>query len=81
MAAIIKNYGFKEAVVLAINAGVDCLIFSNNISPDEIISAQALHSHIKTQVLIGEIDANRITQSYYRLIKLKSELGLKYLRP
>jgi beta-N-acetylhexosaminidase len=81
MAAIIKNYGFKEAVVLAINAGIDCLIFSNNISPDEIISAEALHRHIKTQVLTGTIDANSITQSYRRLIKLKSALGLNYLKP
>jgi beta-N-acetylhexosaminidase len=80
MAAIIKNYGFKEAVVLAINAGVDCLIFSNNISPDEIISAEALHHHIKTQVLMGTIDVNSITQSYRRLIKLKSALGLNYLK-
>ena len=81
MAAIINNYGFKEAVVLAINAGVDCLIFSNNISPNEIISATDLHSHIRHQVLIGKIDASSITQSYHRLMKLKSSIGLNYLRP
>ena len=80
MAAIIKNYGFKEAVILAINAGVDCLIFSNNIFPDEIISAGALHSHIKHQVLTGKIDSKTITQSYRRLIKLKSAIGLMVLK-
>ena len=44
MGAITRNFGLKEAVVYAINAGVDVLIFSNNqvyknlVYPDEVIN-------------------------------------------
>ena len=44
MGAITKNFGLKESVVYAINAGVDVLIFSNNqvykdlVYPEKVIN-------------------------------------------
>lgn len=76
MGAITQHYGFEEAVVLAINAGVDVLVFSNNITLDDLTSAGNLHSLIKQAVDDGRIDSTRIATSYRRILRLKSSLGL-----
>lgn len=76
MGAITQHYGFEDAVVLAINAGVDVLVFSNNITLDDITSAGGLHSLIKEAVLDGKIERSQIKSSYNRIMSLKSSLGL-----
>jgi beta-N-acetylhexosaminidase len=76
MAAISKEYGLEEAIVKAINAGVDVLVFSNNIFDDEKTSGKELHRLIRDHVESGDIPYERIEQSYNRIIKLKQKLGL-----
>lgn len=76
MGAITQHYGFEEAVVLAINAGVDVLVFSNNITDDDITNAGSLHGLIKEAVIEGKIEVSQIEAAYQRIRSLKETLGL-----
>jgi beta-N-acetylhexosaminidase len=71
MHAISKNYGFENAIKLAINAGVDVLMFSNNVPPEETVSASYVHKIIKDLVLKGEVSTSRIDTSYRRIQLMK----------
>ena len=77
MNAISKFFGLEEAICLAINAGVDVLIFSNNIdsyNPDIVKDAIDI---IVRLVGEGKISAERIEQSYQRIVDVKNKLGIK----
>ncbi len=72
MHAISKEYGYNDAIKMAINAGVDVLMFGNNIQTAQgNMSASRIHKIIKDYVLAGEIPVERINQSYKRIMKLK----------
>jgi len=76
MGAITKNFGLKESIIYAINAGVDILIFSNNqlykdqVIPDEVISI------IEDGVRNGEISLLSINESFKRIHNLKKKINL-----
>ena len=76
MGAITRNFGLKESVVFAINAGVDVLIFSNNqvykdlVYPDEVINI------IEEGVRNGEVSLLRINESFRRIQNLKKKINL-----
>ena len=76
MGAITKNFGLKESIIYAINAGVDVLIFSNNqlykdqVKPDEVISI------IEDGVRNGEISLLSINESFKRIHNLKKKINL-----
>jgi beta-N-acetylhexosaminidase len=73
MNAISKEYGFENAIEMAINAGVDILLFGNNVHLDEQpTTATQVHQIIKKLVLSGRISAQRIDVSYQRIMKLKA---------
>lgn len=74
MHAITKHYGLEEAIRLAVNAGVDIMTFSNNISGTEERTVDKVHQIIKDFVQKGEIPAARIDESYRRIMKLKKQL-------
>jgi len=71
MGAIVENFGFGEAIIKAINAGCDLLIFSNN-SPvyDEDIAQKAVEV-IKKAIKDGKIKEETIRNSYNRIKQLK----------
>lgn len=71
MHAITKHYGIEKALELGINAGLDVVIYSNNIRSSKDRKFDYLHSLIKRLVLEGKIKQERIDQSYERIIKLK----------
>lgn len=71
MHAISSFYGFEESIKKAINAGVDILIFSNNIENAKLYSPENIHASIKKMVLNGEIKMERIEESYLRILQLK----------
>ncbi len=74
MNAISKEYGFENAIEMAINAGVDILIFGNNVHTDEApATATQIHQIIKKLVLVGRISPQRIEESYDRIVKLKAQ--------
>ncbi|WP_317899949.1 glycoside hydrolase family 3 protein [Aurantibacillus circumpalustris] len=74
MGAISKNYGFENAIELAINAGVDVLMFANNVGSDQkMISASEVHAVIKKMVKKKKISRERINEAYSRIILLKNK--------
>lgn len=77
MGAIAKYYGFKESIKKAILAGVDILMFSNNIAGANQYSARNVHTTIKKMVLAGEIPISRIDESFERIMKMKAGLSNK----
>jgi len=72
MKAISDFYGLETAIELAINAGVDIIMFANNISYDENIASKAI-SIIKQLIKDGKISKERIDESYNRIMKLKNK--------
>ena len=74
MGAIAKYYGFKESIKKALLAGVDILMFSNNIPGANQYSAKNVHATIKKMALDGTIPMKRIDESYERIMKLKQRL-------
>lgn len=74
MHAIAKQYGLEESIKLAINAGVDILCFSNNISGSETRTVDRVFAIIRTAVEKGEIPQARIDQSFARIMALKKKL-------
>ncbi|MBL7932423.1 MAG: glycoside hydrolase family 3 protein, partial [Bacteroidia bacterium] len=74
MYAISKNYGFENAVEMAINAGVDVLMFGNNVSKEtKAVSPTELHAVIKNLVIQGKVSKERIDEAYKRVIRLKTK--------
>lgn len=69
MAAIAKYYGFENAIKLAVLAGVDVLLFSNNMEGNA--TADKIHAIIKEAVLKGEISEKIIDESFKRIMGLK----------
>lgn len=74
MGAISKNYGFEKAIELAINAGVDVLMFANNVSKDQpAVSATEVHAVIRKMVKKKKISRKRIDEAYARIMQLKNK--------
>lgn len=81
MKAISAQYGREEAIRMAIIAGVDILLFANNVPEYELITAEQIHDVIKNLVINGDIGEKRIKESYQRIIKLKKSQGLITMSP
>jgi len=74
MGAIVDNYGFEDAVIRAVNAGCDILVFSNNGREyDETVPYRA-RDIISKAVTDGRISKDRINQAYARIMELKNKL-------
>lgn len=72
MKAITDNFGRKNALVLAINSGIDVLVLSNNISeynPDSYFEARKI---VYEAVQSGLIKKETIDNSYQKIINLKN---------
>jgi len=76
MKAITLHYGLEKAIELGINAGLDVLIFSNNIQESEERTVDTVHRIIRKLVDDGVISQDRINDSYARIIRLKQQLDL-----
>jgi beta-N-acetylhexosaminidase len=76
MEAITKQYGFEESIKMAIVAGVDVLCFANNVPGSQKQKVERIFSTIRKAVEKGEISAQRINESYQRILKLKKEIDL-----
>ena len=81
MHAITKHYGLEHSVKLAILAGVDILLFSNNIPGSGEHQATVVHRLIKDLVTSGEISESRIKESYERIVRLKKQIFPKTAFP
>ncbi|WP_258102955.1 glycoside hydrolase family 3 protein [Marinoscillum sp. MHG1-6] len=76
MGAIRKEFGIGKALELSINAGVDIVMFANNVPGSEMVSAGEIHKIIKAKVTNNQISVSRIQESYQRIMNLKRDLGL-----
>jgi len=76
MKAIASEFGLEEAIKGSILAGVDILLFANNVPDYDVVSANQIFDIIQLFVKNGEISPSRIKESYDRIMKLKQELGL-----
>ena len=74
MQAITDHYGLEEAVFLAIQAGVDVLLFSQHLPADKQKTPAQLHAIVRALVDEGRIERSRIKASYHRIITLKKFL-------
>lgn len=76
MKAITDHFSFDEAVLLAVNAGIDIILIPNNINYNPT-------AHIKTINIIydnvksGRIPYQRIEESFNRVAQLKKKIGLE----
>jgi beta-N-acetylhexosaminidase len=73
MYAISKNYGLENSIRLSILAGVDVLVFGNNVTASDRIKASEIHAIIKNMVASGQISQERINESYQRIMLLKQK--------
>lgn len=76
MGAIKNEFGLQEAIRLSIEAGIDILIFANNVEDFNMVTGSQIHALIKDLVSEGVITRERISESYFRIMKLKKEFGL-----
>ena len=76
MYAISKHYSLREAIRLAINAGVDILLFGNQLDPKHEVSIQKLVSIVKSLLSKGEIRQESIERANRRIDTMKSKIGL-----
>ncbi len=73
MHAISKNYGIENAVKMSILAGVDVVVFGNNVPQGGRITAGEVHALIKKLVQEGVISESRIDESFKRIMELKGK--------
>jgi len=76
MGAIVDNFGFEEAIIKAINAGCDLLIFSNNGREYDDDIAEKAVDVIKKAVDEGKITEEEISSSYNRIKELKEKYDM-----
>jgi beta-N-acetylhexosaminidase len=73
MYAISKNYGLENAIKLSILAGVDVLVFGNNVNQSYRTTATEVHALLMKLIQSGEISENRVDESFERIMKLKAK--------
>lgn len=73
MKAIAAEYELKEAITLAINAGVDVLLFSGNT--EDLKSPAELVALIEQLVHSNKISLLRINESYRRIVHFKAQFA------
>jgi beta-N-acetylhexosaminidase len=77
MKAISDHYGFEEAVCRSLAAGVDMLVFGNNLELDSDICPKAIKA-IDDGLARGILSEERLLRSLGRINKLKERLGNKH---
>ena len=74
MKAVNAQFGFETLLEKSINAGVDVLVFGNNLEYDELIPTKAIEV-ISNMVAGGMISKERIRQSYDRIMAAKEMMN------
>ncbi len=76
MGAISKHYKLKDILRLSINAGVDILLFGNQLSPGHEVKISKLVAIVKELIAEGKISKSRIEQANRRIDRMRSTIGL-----
>ena len=69
MGAIVSYYQFDKAIELAINAGIDILLYSTNKYQNQSLVRQVIDI-VQQKVMAGLIPQQRIDESYNRIMHL-----------
>ena len=69
MRAITSRYSLEDTILLAVNAGVDILLFGNNVSWDPDLPAK-VHTTLVRLVKEGKIPRERLAESWRRINRL-----------
>jgi beta-N-acetylhexosaminidase len=80
MGAIQNKYALEETVILAINAGCDLLLFSNNEKNNEkygMVNPQTIIDIVFQAITEGKITENRIIESQERIEKFFSHIEVE----
>ncbi|MDR2337179.1 MAG: hypothetical protein LBE20_00840 [Deltaproteobacteria bacterium] len=72
MGAIRNNFSLAETVINAINAGIDILIFSNNLGNPDLETPQKVINLTIQAIQDGLISEEQIEESFTRIVRLKS---------
>lgn len=75
MSAITDHYGFKKAIELSLNAGVDILLFGNNLVYEKEV-AQKVQRTVKELLSENKVSIDQINRSFNRVMKLKEKMKL-----
>lgn len=75
MGAIRKNYSLDEIVTNSINAGVNILLFSNNIDKKDKNLPKKIRKIVKNRINSGDIKFEDIDNSYKKILELKRGLN------
>jgi beta-N-acetylhexosaminidase len=73
MKAVNEWFDFETILKRSIEAGVDILVFGNNLEYDEQVPEKAVNA-IQRMVDNGEISNERIKKSYDRIMKMKEKI-------
>ncbi len=73
MAAVARAFSLEERVIMAVNAGIDLLVYSNVKTGDRDIGTR-IHGIIAQAVKDGRIKRARIEEAYGRMLLLKRRL-------
>ncbi|MBO5552047.1 MAG: beta-hexosaminidase, partial [Lachnospiraceae bacterium] len=76
MASITENFETEDVIKLAINAGVDMLIYPSITDTDIFRKTQEMTETAVRLAEDGEIDAQRIDESVRRILTLKEKYGI-----
>lgn len=74
MRAISDHYGLEKAIELAVNAGIDILMFSGNIAGTDTPTIERVHRTFNKLIEEGKITEERLFASYQRVKLLKEKL-------
>lgn len=77
MYAISKHYSLRQTLRLAINAGVDLLLFGNQLDPRHEVSIERLVSIVRSLLAKGEINKESILRANQRINAMKQKIGLR----
>ncbi len=77
MYAISKHYRLRETIKLAINAGVDILLFGNQLDPRHEVDIERLVALTKSLLAKGEIRQESIDRANRRINAMKAKTGLR----
>jgi beta-N-acetylhexosaminidase len=74
MQAIVNYYGFDEAILLAIQAGIDILLYNKNLDSAGFSLSRHVVDFVERKVQDGTIAASRIDESFNRIMALKQRI-------
>jgi len=77
MYAISKHYSLRDTIKLAINAGVDILLFGNQLDPKHEVTIETLVGITKSLLTSGEISRQSIMRANRRIAAMKAKIGLR----